>query len=389
MTTPIRLERIESSGQLQRFVTLPRRLHAGTRGFVSPLDSEQLDRLDRKRNPWFRRAEFAAWMAWRDGKPVGRVSAQIDRLYGNEEGAADRQAGSFGFFDAVDDDAVASSLLGESEAWLREHGVATVIGPLNPSINVECGVALDSFDAAPMILMPWTPPYLPTLLERAGYRKGRDLLAYRLELDPKSGSRLDRMRDVRPGSRLTTRAVDLSRIEAEAAILVEVFNDAWHDNYGFTPLTAAELAHAVRSLRPFVIGECGTVVELDGRPIAFALVVPNLAELYAPLGGRLLPFGWLRLLIGALRRRYEWGRVAMLGVRREYHHSVLAAAASTAIVARFRDTGRRYGIRHIELSWVLEDNRPLRRMAEALGATAYKTFRLYEKGLLAPSGERI
>lgn len=384
MAQAVSLERIDSPGQLRRFVALPRRLHAGAPGFVSPLDLEQLDRLDRKRNPWFRRAEFAAWMAWRDGKPVGRVSAQVDRL---PAAAAGPPAGSFGFFDAEDDDVVAESLLGKAEAWLRERHVATVIGPLNPSINTECGVAIDSFEAAPMILMPWTPPYLPALLERSGYRKGHDLLAYRLELDRVAGSPLEKMRDVRAGARLATRAVDLSRLDTEAAILVDLFNDAWHDNYGFAPLTVAELAHAVRSLRPFVIGECGTIVELDGRPIAFALVVPNLAELYAPLDGRILPFGWLRLLFGALRRRYEWGRVVMLGVRREYHHSVLAAAASSAIVARFRDMGRRYGIRHIELSWVLEDNRPLRRMAEVLGATAYRKYRLYEKTLPPHWGE--
>jgi hypothetical protein len=386
MAAPVTLERVESAAQLARFVALPRRLHAGAPGFVSPLDREQLDRLDRRHNPWFRRAEFAAWTAWQDGTAVGRISAQLEWPSGPDKAAQTRPTGSFGFFDCRDDDGVAAALLATAESWLAQRGVTTTIGPLNPSINVECGVALDAFEAPPMVLMPWTPPCLPGLLERAGYRKGSDLLAYRLELARTTGGPIERLRDVRAGSRLTTRPVDLSRIDSEAALLVDLYNDAWGANFAFSPLTAEELAHAVRSLRPFVVGECGTIVELDGRPMAFALVVPNLAELYAPLDGRLLPFGWIRLLAGALRRRYEWGRVVMLGVRREYHQSVLAAAASAAIVARFRDTGRRYGIRHVELSWVLEGNRPLRRMAEALGATVYRTFRLYEKALLVPSG---
>lgn len=389
MVSPLTLERVDTRSQLRRFVALPRRLYAGVPGFVSPLDVEQLDRLDHRRNPWFRRADFAAWIAWRDGSPVGRVSAQIDRAAACKSDGAGQPAGSFGFFDCQDDNSVAGRLLEEAELWLRQRGATTVFGPFNPSINVECGVVLDGFEEPPMILMPWTPPYLPDLLSRAGYPKGSDLLAYRLDLDQTRGGPLDRLRDVRPGSRLTTRAVDLSRVDSEAALLVEVFNDAWQDNFGFSPLTAEELAHAVRALRPFVIGECGTIVELDGRPIAFALVVPNIAELYAPLDGRLLPFGWIRLLVGAFRRRYDWGRVVMLGVRREYHHSVLAAAATSAILARFRDTGRRYGIRHIELSWVLEGNQPLRRMAEALGAIVYRKYRIYEKALTMSSGEII
>jgi GNAT superfamily N-acetyltransferase len=379
MAAPITLERVIGSGQFRRFVAVPRELHAGTTGFSSPLDSEQLDRLHRTRNPWFRRGELAAWIAWRDGKPVGRVSAQIDRR-GRPAGGS---PGSFGFFDSQDDDEVAARLLTEAETWLRERGVSSILGPLSPSINTECGVLVDGFEAAPMVLMPWNPRYIPALIERAGYRKGSDLLAYRIDLEDAAGGALGRMRDFRSGGRLRTRPVDLSRIEAETALIVDLFNDAWQDNYGFAPLEVEELAHAIRELRLFVVGECGTIVELDGTPIAFALVVPNIAELYAPLNGRLLPFGWMRLLVGALRRRYEWGRVVMLGVRREYQRSVLAAGASSAIMARLHDLGRRYGIRHVELSWVLETNHPMRRMAEALGASAYKTYRLYEKSLVA------
>lgn len=379
MTALITLERVVGPEQVRRFVALPRQLHAGTAGFCSPLDDEQLDRLDRVGNPWFRRGDLAAWIAWREGKPVGRVSAQIDR-YG---WTADGPAGSFGFFDSEDDGEVAARLLLEAEAWLQERGASSVLGPLNPSINTECGVLIDGFETEPMILMPWNPPYIPSLIEHAGYRKGSDLLAYRIDLEDAAGGRLDRMRDVNLGGRLRTRPVDLSRLEAEAALLVDLFNDAWQDNYGFAPLAVEELAHAIRELRLFVIGECGTIVELDGTPIAFSLVVPNLAELYAPLNGRMLPLGWVRLLFGALRRHYDWARVVMLGVRREYQRSVFAAAASSAMLARLRDLGRRYGIRHVELSWVLETNRPLRRIAEALGASAYKTYRLYEKSLVA------
>jgi GNAT superfamily N-acetyltransferase len=376
----LRVEPVDPAGGsgVGGFVALPRRLHAGDPAFVPPLDREERRRLDPRRNPHFQEAEIALWMAWRGGRPVGRISAQIDRVALRH---ADPAAGAFGDFEAAMEDAeAAAALLRTAEAWLRERGMARARGPFEPSINDRCGLLVEGFDTPPMLMMGHHPPHLAAMLEANGYRKARDLLAYHTPVEerlPPQGVRLIE----RLGRRVHVRRIAWRRYRAEIDTIIDIFNDAWAGNWGFVPLTDARLEHLARSLRPILIEDLVAIAEIDGEPAAMMVALPNVNEAIADLDGRLLPFGWARLLWRLKATGVRSLRVPLMGVRRRHHGRLTGAALMTAMFDRIRAAAYARGMREAELSWVLEENRPMRHIAEHMGARVYKRYRIYEKDL--------
>jgi hypothetical protein len=361
------------------FCKVPRLIHKGAKGFAPPLDAERWTLHGSKLNPHFEQVDYQAWIARKHGKLAGRIYAQVYKDGTQPVGASRMQ---FGSFDAIEDEAVVDALLTTAEAWLRERGAGVIHGPFSPSVNSECGLLVEGFTAAPMIFMPWNPPYLPALLESRGYRKARDLISYRYDLtetDRVDSPGILARREWR--DRLKIRNIDLNAMKTEAALLVDIFNDAWRENWGFVPFTYEEFMSTAESLKYVMPPEGGFIVELDGTAQAFGVVLPNLHEITADLDGKLLPFGLPKVVSRVRNHRYKEMRLALFGVRRALHRKAAGGAVILVFIEECRRRACRYALEHCEFGWVLEDNLGMRRPIELAGAKIDKIHRIYEKDL--------
>ncbi|HLS87908.1 MAG TPA: dATP pyrophosphohydrolase [Burkholderiales bacterium] len=361
---------VRTPAELDRFIRLPARLYGNDPSFIPPLLLERKESLSPRKNPYFQHAEAQFFLATRGGRDVGRISAQVDRLARDAEG-------HFGLIAAEDDAQVFAALFEAAEGWLRARGCTRVVGPFNLSINEESGLLVDGFDTPPMLLMAHDPRYAGPRIEACGYAKAKDTLAYLYDVEqglPRSALRLI---DERRPARLTVRNLDARQYLEEFDRITAIFNDAWSGNWGFIPFTEAEIRHMAKSMKPLVHPELVAIAELDRKPIGFGVLLPNLNEAIADFDGRLMPFNWLKLLLRLKRTRT--GRVPLMGIRRSHNGGVMGGLIAFLIIDRLREGARRRGMQKVELSWILEDNWPMRRVIESLGAAPYKTYRLYEK----------
>ncbi|WP_026608111.1 hypothetical protein [Methylocapsa acidiphila] len=369
---------------LQNFLTFcraPRLLYQGEMGFAPPLDAERWTMHAARLNPHFKQVESQAWLARKNGKLAGRIFAQV---YKDEISPLGASRAQFGCLDAIEDDAVVDALCDVAETWLRARGAEIIHGPFSPSVWSECGLLIQGFDAAPMVFMPWTPPHLAKALERRGYKKARDLISYRYDVSEKD-------RRAEPGimarpewrGRLAIRTLDLKNIKPEAEIIVDIFNDAWRQNWGYVPFTLEEFMSSADGLKLVMPPEGGFMIELDGEPQAFGVILPNLHEITADLGGRLFPFGLPRLISRIRNHRFKSGRLALFGVRQALHRRAAGGAVILAFIEECRRRGAHGPLEHVEFGWVLEDNVGMRRPIELSGARIDKIHRIYEKSLAA------
>lgn len=368
---------VATARELERFIRLPMALNADDPNYISPLLIERREALSPKTNPFFDHAEVRFWLAVRDGRDVGRISAQVDSLASPQ----DSPTGHFGLIAAVDDPAVFACLLGTAEDWLKSRGCVRALGPLNLSINEEVGLLVDGFDTPPMVMMGHDPPYAGPRIEEQGYARAKDLYAYVCDnthdLPPQVLRRV--RRGLPPGFKL--RQLDMSRYDAEVRHLTEILNDAWAGNWGFTSTTEAETRQLAKALKSVVDPRLTWFAEIDGEPAGFIVFLPNVNEAARDLGGRLLPFGWAKLLWRLKVRRVKTLRVPLMGVRRKFAETLRGRLAPFHLVNAGATEARRLGYTRVEFSWVLEDNAPMRHICEAAGARIYKTYRLYEKPL--------
>lgn len=365
---------VGSPAELDRFIKLPARLYAGDPAFVAPLMMERREALSPSKNPYFAHAETQFWLARRDGRDVGRISAQIDRL------VTDPDVGHFGMIVAEDDAEVFAALFATAEGWLRARGKRRIMGPFNLSINEETGLLIDGFDAPPVMLMGHDPRYAGPRIEALGYAKAKDLIAYMYDIDHELPAAARRKIDSRKATALTVRRLDMQRYREEFDTVTAIFNDAWSQNWGFIAFTEAEIAHMAKSLKMLIDPNCVAIVEMNGEAIGFGIALPNLNELIADFGGNLLPFNWIKLMY-RLRRGARTARVPLMGIRRSCSTSFAGGLAPFLVIDALRKGLRAKGVKQVELSWILEDNRPMRHVIEALGANPYKTYRVYEKTL--------
>jgi hypothetical protein len=358
------------------FIDLPWRLYADDPAWVPPLRLERRMHFSRF-NPFFEHAEWQAWTAYRDGQPVGRISAQVDQLHREHHR---EQTGHFGLLESIDDTDVVAALTRTAEEWLAGHQTRRITGPFNFSINQDCGILVDGFDTPPVIMMPHSQSWYGPLLEEQGYAPAKDLLAYWIETDFETPPA---MREVvrRFKDRVKLRPLRRKQFKEEMEILRSIFNDAWSRNWGFIPFTEAEFADIGTSLRLFVPDNFIQIAEVDGEPASFIVLLPNLNEAIGDIGGRLLPFGWAHLIRRTMRRDFRTGRVALMGVRKQYQSTPLGLALAFQVCDAARSAAVEYGIKGVEMSWILEDNKPMRSMLEHLKSKMYKRYRLYEKTL--------
>jgi GNAT superfamily N-acetyltransferase len=359
------------------FHSVPLELQGADPNFVAPLAFEERRQLDPRTNPHFAEAEIACFLARRKGKPVGRISAHVDHVALRH---ANDSTGFFGHWEVEDHPATAAALLGVAEAWLKDRGMARVRGPFEVSVNDRCGLLVEGGDAPPMLMMNHAPPHYARLLEEAGYAKARDLLAYHTPVEarlPTQGTRLlERLE-----GRVRIRPIRWDRYRDEIDTIIDIFNDAWGGNWGFVPFTKARLDHLARSMKPILMKDLVVIAEVEGKPAGMMIALPNVNEATADLRGRLLPLGWVKLLWRLKVGRLRTLRVPLMGVRREYHGTLIGAALMTFMFDTIRAAAYARGFREAELSWVLEDNRPMQHISERMGARVYKRYRLYEKAL--------
>lgn len=358
------------------FLHLPERIYADDPAWVPPLLLEQKQRVFQNK-PLFAHCEVARWVAYRDGLPVGRITAQLDRLQPEEPGGT---VGYFGMLEAIDDAAVFAALIETAETWLRARGAAYLRGPYNLSINEEIGLLVENFDTPPFIMMGHARPYYQKHLEDQGFAGIKDLLTYMVHPDfvapdvmTKLAERASRKVKIRPFNRKS------KATEFEA--MRDIFNDGWSDNWGFVPFTHEEFEETAKVLTMLLPDDFIQFAEIEGKPVAFITAFPNINELIGDLRGRLLPFGWARLLWRLKVKGTRSARVALMGVRKEHQYSRLGPTLAFLVVDAVRKALSRRGIKTVEMGWILEDNDGMRHIIEAVGSTFSKRYRLYQKPL--------
>ncbi|WP_340118181.1 dATP pyrophosphohydrolase [Pelagibius sp. 7325] len=373
------LRPVETRADRETFIRLPWSVYRDDPAWIPPLLMERREHLDPRKNPFFENAQAQFWLALRDGHPVGRISAQVNRAYLARYNDA---TGHFGMLEAEDDPETFRALLAAAEGWLRQQGMRRVMGPFNLSINEESGLLVEGFDRPPSMLMGHAPPYYAAHLEALGYAKAKDLICYWYDAKTEPPASVGYMlHKAARSAQMTVRPIDMRRYEEDLAVIIDIFNDAWSDNWGFVPMSQSELKHMAKALKPIVRPEFIAIAELNGTPAAMAISLPNVNEAIADLNGRLLPLGWLKLLWRLKVKTTKSARMPLMGVRKAYHSSRLGAALAIGVIDSVRRAQVAVGTEGGELSWILEDNLRMRRMIEQMGGIAYKTYRVYQRGL--------
>jgi hypothetical protein len=374
--TSVSVRPVSGRGEFARFINHPYDRYANDPHWVAPLRWAERERLMPRKNPFFEHADIALFLAWAGTRIAGRIAAVDDRLH--LETHRD-DAAMFGFFEA-DDAATAAALLAAVEQWARLRGRRCIRGPINPSLNDHAGLLVDGFDTDPMILMPHNPPEYASFIERAGYRKAKDLYAwiYQVTSDPPAAiARAALHRQPRNG--LTIRPFNIREFQRESARLRQLYIAAWERNWGFTAPTPSEFARLAREMKPILDPRIALCAESDGRMVACLVAIPDVNQALKGTGGTLVPTGLIRLL---LRRRYiNQARVLLLGIDPEFRR---AFGLFPLLMFELHRHARAAGYQRLEFSWTLEDNREVNRAAELAGSVRYKTYRIYERALLVP-----
>jgi len=371
---PVRTRR-----ELKRFVKVPFRLHREHPQWVAPLIFERMEFLNREKNPYFEHAEAEYFIAERDGEPVGRITAQLDHNWDETQGGNDAM---FGFFETAEDPEACAALLDAASEWAHGKGRERILGPMDFTTNDEIGVLIEGYERRPMILENWHPPFYKELIERQEFAKEMDLFMWELQFgDLKEGERFDPSIHAAADKALRDegviiRNISLRNLPAEMRAFSEVYNEAWGDNWGFVPATDAEIEFHAKLLKQVLDEDWAFIAEKDGEPVGAALTLPDINQVMARLGGRLLPFGWLKFLLG--KGKIDQLRVFALGVKHAYRHSGVAAG----LYLQHLETAARPGtIGGGEMGWILETNGPMNRAMEGMGGKVVKKYRVYEKRL--------
>ncbi len=373
MPDTVDVRAVETPRDLQTFILLPWQLYRDDPLWVPQLRMDQRNLLNPRKNPFFDHARARHFLAWRDGKAVGRISAIINDLYNQFQG---EKTGFFGFFESPDDPRVSRALFAEAERWLHEQKMDRMRGPTNPDTNNTIGLLVDAFDKSPVVYMPYNPAFYPGLVEDAGLRKAKDLYAYYMDENAtRISDKIRRVSEmVRKRHNITIRSARLNRIEEEIELIKLIYNDAWTRNWGFVPWTDAELEHLGKELKPVAVADLVMLAFVGDEPAGFSLSLPDFNQaLLHNRGGRMFPFGLLKILWYA--RRINLLRVLAMGVRHRYRHMGIDAIFYYETYSR----GTSRGYHHGEFSWILEDNEPMRLVLEKWGARIYKTYRMFDK----------
>jgi len=370
---------VHSRRELKRFVKVPFALHRDHPQWVAPLIFERMEFLSREKNPYFEHAEVEYFIAEREGEPVGRISVQVDYRWDEFQGGSDAM---FGFFESTDDPEVTAALLDAASKWATQKGRARLLGPMDFTTNDEIGILIEGYERRPMILEPWHPPYYRDLIEAEGLAKAMDVLMWELQFgDLKEGERFDPAIHAAAEKALhdegiVIRNMNKRNMADEVRRFMDVYNEAWGDNWGFVPITDAEVEFQAKNLKQVIDEDWAFMAEKDGEVIGAALTLPDINQVLAKLNGRLLPTGWLKFLRG--KGKVDQLRVLALGVKHDYRHTGVAAG----LYLKHLETAASPGaIEGGEMGWILETNGPMNRAMEGMGGKVVKRYRIFEKSL--------
>ena len=372
------IEPVSSGRGLRRFIRVPARVRRPGDGTRAPfLDLERKQHLGRD-NPFFAHVEAQYFLATRDGDAVGRISAQLDRLAQPRSGPP---IAHFGLLEAADSEAL-HALLDAAEEWARAQDAERLTGPFSLTINDEVGLRVAGFDEPVRMLMNDAPAWYADAVEAAGFHGVQDLVAYDFDPTrplPRRARRMAEQTAAEPAVR--ERPIDPAHLHTELRTIIDIFNDAWAENWGFVPMTADEVGALVATLRPLIKADMVRIAEVEGEPAAMIVALPDLNEALRGLNGRLLPLGWAKLLWRLKVRGVSGGRVLLMGVRRAYRDTPVGRGLPLLLIERLHHAVAGHGITDLELSWVLDDNQPTRRVIETVGGVLSKRYRVYAKDI--------
>ncbi|MGD1031467.1 MAG: N-acetyltransferase [Opitutaceae bacterium] len=359
-----------------RFLEVSYAIYRNDPLWVAPLLMD-LKKVFTDENPLFQHAEMALWVATRDGKDVGRIAGIIDQTHNSVQKDS---AAFFGFFECVNDGEASRRLFQAVNEWAKGRGMKRLLGPMNPTTNDECGLLIDGFDSSPIFMMTYNPRYYVDLVNAEGFRKAKDLLAYQMEVAKSPLDRLSRIADAtkRRIPEVTFTPIRKSTLVRDLGKVKEVYNAAWQDNWGFVPMTDAEIDFMAERLKPLLLENLLWVAETPTEAVGFLLALPDFNAALKPLRGRLLTpklLGFIPYVLGW--KQPPWCRCITLGVKEKFRNRGIEAVMLTE---GFK-AGAKAGFTHAEASWILEDNVMMRRLLETFGATVYKTYRLYERAV--------
>ena len=362
------------------FIRLAHDIYADDPNFRPPLEFEIGARIDPQKNPGLKSSPHQLWIAYKDGAPVGRISAIVNKAH---LGYHHDGAGHFGFLEMIDDDAVAAGLVNAAADWLKAQGMEKIAGPFSFSVNEECGLLVDGFDTPPYVMMPHGRPYYAARLERLGFSKAMDIYALRYlprrDFIPEKRQRF--IEKVLSKPNISVRTLDFRKFHEEIRTVVDIYNDAWSDNWGYVPMSDEQIAHMAKELRPIIEKHNVVFCELDGEPVAFGLVLPDVNAAIRDFGGKLLPFNWARFLWRLKVKGVGRSRMPLMGVRKRLQGKPVGAAFAYKIIDMVNSANMDRGCVHSELSWILEDNEAMLTMLTDIGGEIYKTYRIYQKAL--------
>lgn len=382
--TLVKVRPVLNGTDRKAFIALPYRLYAGDPHWVPPLKTEVATTIDPKKNGWFSHADGQLFIAERSGQVVGRISAHIDTLALTMP--ADKGFGpGVGFWGMIEaeDEATAKALIAQAEQWLRGKGMTRAIGPVALSIWEEPGLLIQGHDHSPTVLMGHHLPQYRGWIEDAGYAPVKQLVTYELDITKDFPPIVRRI--VAAGEkndRIRIRRVNKAKFADEAAIILRILNDAWSDNWGFVPLTQPEVDDVGKKLKPLVFEDLIRIAELDGEPVAFMITLPDMNEPLKPMGGSLLPFNWLKLLLWLRAPKARTMRVPLMGVVKKLQASRMASQLAFMMIEYIRrDAVAKFGASRGEIGWVLDDNQGMNAIATTIDSKINRVYQMYERSL--------
>jgi GNAT superfamily N-acetyltransferase len=362
-----------SKKDMNMFIKLPWKLYKGDENWIPPLLDFEKKLLDRNVHPFHKHADVEYFLAKKDGDVVGRIAAIVNHAHNQFH---NEKTGFFGFFESINDQETASALFDAAEKWLSARGMNVSRGPCNFSTNETCGLLVDGFKYPPFFMMTYNPPYYINLVQNHGYTKVMDLLAFYIPAKEVVKDKFEKVADqIKNRQQITIRHAKLAMFEKELAIIREIYNDAWSQNWGFVPMTDEEFHFMAKQLKPVVRPEFVLIAEYKKEPVGFGLALPNINPLIKKIDGKLFPFGWLVMLIGA--KKIPYVRIITLGVKKQFQN----LGVGTLLYLKFIENGIRLKQKAAELSWILETNVAIISPILAMKAKPYKVYRIYEKNI--------
>jgi GNAT superfamily N-acetyltransferase len=370
------IKKVSKKKDLKKFIKMAWKIYENIPQWVPPLIIDQLELLSWDKHPFHKHAEVEYFIAYKNGEPVGRIAGIVNHIHNEYH---NEKTGFFGFFECINNQDVANLLFDSAKDFLKEKGMERMRGPMNFSTNEDCGLLIEGFEHPPVIMMPYNPEYYIGLFEKYGLTKIKELYAWRITKDEVSSEKMRLMeriiRELSNDERVKMRSVNMKDFENEVERIKMIYNDAWSNNWGFVPFTDEEFYHLAKKLKQVVDPRLVFIVELNGEPIGFSLALPDINKALKKINGRLLPFGIFKLLMEA--KKIKNIRVITMGVRKGYRLRGIDAYFYYSTIKK----GIECGYDEAEMSWILEDNAPMNRLLEHLGAKIYKKYGIYEKAI--------